>query len=378
MTFSDLQRRIAESALDQTVFLEGDAGSGKTTAAIQRILNLFENGVPAGEILVLVPQAVLAQSYYRALRSANLPPGGQVEITTFGALILNSLRLFWPLAAKKAGFQPDVPPVFLTLETAQYIMSTIIDPLVDEKGYFDGVTIDRNRLYAQIIDNLEKAALGGFPYTEIAERLKTAWMGESSQARMFDQVQEAAHQYREFCRAHNLLDFSLQVEVFTRILWRLPQVRAYWFGRGAHLIVDNAEEGSPVMHAVIGDWLTGCQSALIVMDSEAGFRRFLSASPDSAETLRAQCDVAVELSDSLVMSPEMVALGDEMAHALGQYAPDAQTDPHPAMEYGLRRFYPQMLNWVADEITLLVKDQGVPPGKSSCWHRTSAMRCASH
>ena len=75
---------------------------------------------------------------------------------------------------------PGEPPTFLTLETAQYYMAHLVSPLLDE-GYFESVTIDRNRLYSQIIDNLNKAAVVGFPHTEIGDRLKAAWSGQESQ-----------------------------------------------------------------------------------------------------------------------------------------------------------------------------------------------------
>ncbi len=363
MELTPTQRRIVESARDHTLFLYGDAGTGKTTAAVGRILSMIEQGVPSGEILILLPHAALAQPYQRALRSAALPPGAQVDILTFGALVLQTVKLFWGLAAKRAGFQPDTPPSFLTLETAQYVMSTIVDPLIETRGYFEGVTISRNRLYAQIVDNLEKAALSGFPHTEIAERMKNAVLTDSSGTRAFEQAQECAILFRDLCRANNLLDFSLQVEVFTRHLWTLPEVRAYWTRRGAHLIVDNLEEGTPAMHRMVAGWMPDVRSAVLIMDSEAGFRRFLSASPETAGLLRDRCDDVIEFEDTLVMTPSVAALGDELAQALGEYAPESTADPREAMEYGLRRFYPQMLNWVADEITLLVKDEGVPPGE---------------
>ncbi len=57
---------------------------------------------------------------------------------------------------------PDRPPVFLTLETAQYYMAHLVRPLLDEQRLFDSVTLERNRLFSQILDNLNKAALVGF------------------------------------------------------------------------------------------------------------------------------------------------------------------------------------------------------------------------
>ena len=146
---------------------------------------------------------------------------------TLGGLAQRMVELFWPLVAAEAGFaRPDRPPVFLTLETAQYFMARLVGPLLDE-GYFDSISIDRNRLYSQILDNLNKAAVVGFPPPRSAPRLKAAWLGEPAQLRVYDEAQECADRFRAYCLAHNLLDFSLQYEVFARHLWPLPACRDY-------------------------------------------------------------------------------------------------------------------------------------------------------
>ena len=156
--------------------------------------------------------------------------------------------LFWPLVAEEVGFgKPEQLPVFLTLETAQYYMARLVHPLLDQ-GYFESVTIDRNRLYSQILDNLSKAAVVGFPYTEIGKRLKAAWTGELSQARVYDDAQYFASRYRLYCLENNLLDFSLQLEVFLEHLWPMPLVREILFDQYRHLIFDNLEEDNPVVH----------------------------------------------------------------------------------------------------------------------------------
>ena len=92
--------------------------------------------------------------------------------TLGGGLARRVCDLFWPVAAEAAGFaHPDQPPVFLSLETSQYYMAHIVRPLLDE-GYFESVTMDRNRMYSQILDNLNKAAIVGFPIL----KLPPAWM----------------------------------------------------------------------------------------------------------------------------------------------------------------------------------------------------------
>ncbi len=359
-----VQLALVEHPIHGSVFLEGAAGSGKTTVAIHRLLYLLESGVPANEILVIVPQRALEYPYVDALRAADLPPGGQVTVTTMSALAIEMVQLFWALAAPKMGFAPDKQPTILTLETAQYIMSRIVDPLILEHGYFDAITIDRNRLYSQILDNLNKAAVGGFSYTEIAQRLKEAWLGESAQQKTFDQVQECADLFRRYCIDHSLMDFSLQIESFCQ-LWDEPQVREYLFTRYAHLIIDNTEEENPALIDILVDWLPDADSALVIHDTNGGFRSFLGADPVYAfDNFSKSCDEAAKFEESFVNTPKLEALVNEFARQM--HSDDylkSDVDPRQALEYRDHRFYPEMLNWIADEIRFLVKEQGMSPGE---------------
>lgn len=399
--------------LDRAVFLEGPAGTGKTTAAVARLLRWLAAGVSANAILILTPQRTLGAPYTAALRQPDLPPGGTATVVTFGGLAQRMVELFWPQIGEAAGFAaPHLPPIFLTLETAQYYMARIVGPLLDE-GYFDTIRVDRNRLYSQILDNLNKAAAVGFPHTEIADRLKAAWVGDASQLRVYDEAQECAARFRAYCLAHNLLDFSLQYEVFVHHLWPLPACRRYLTDRYTHLIADNIEEDTPVAHDLLREWLPACRSALLVYDWNAGYRRFLGADPESAYRLRDLCTDHVTFGTPLVASPAVEALGLGLVRALGRqagppaseatrsarplaYRPQAgQADsatqagatgqsekeevgqgamgktsqdevlarPRAALDYRAHRYYPEMLDWVAEEISDLVHEQGVPPAE---------------
>ncbi|MCK6585899.1 MAG: UvrD-helicase domain-containing protein, partial [Anaerolineales bacterium] len=217
--FNLLQRQIIESPLDSRLFVSGAAGTGKTTAGVERIRFLLSQGTPADSILLLTPQRTLQEPYLDLLESPERIAGGEVTPATVGGLARRMCDLFWPLAAQTAGFKnPDRAPVFLTLETAQYFMAHLVRPLIEEKGYFESVTINRNRLYSQILDSLNKAAIVGFPHTEIGSQLDSAWFGDPAQRRVYADVQECANLFRQFCLDHNLLDFSLQLEIFNYIL----------------------------------------------------------------------------------------------------------------------------------------------------------------
>jgi len=356
---------IVEQPLDVKCFLDGPAGAGKTSAAAHRLLTLLQNGVPGNSILLITPQRGLARPYRDTLNAASLPAGGQPVFLTIGGLAQRMVELFWPLAAEAAGFAyPDEPPVFLTMETAQYYMARLVRPLFDE-GFFDTLIIDRNRIYSQILDNLNKAALVGFPHTQIAERLIAAWNGAPVQARIYQDAQECASRFREYCLAHNLLDFSLQIEVFLNYVWATPLCQNYLLSTYRHLLVDNLEEDPPITHDLLRQWLPTFQSALLVYDLEAGFRVFLGADPQTNAGLRELCSSARRFEQPLVMSPQI-------SHALSAFqatidntpfqptflrlreAPDDYNSWLQPVESEAQRYYPQLLDGVAERIAALV------------------------
>src|SRR5688572_7213693 len=254
ISLSPTQRHIVESPLDSKLFVSGPSGTGKTTAGVERMRTLLAQGVPGESILMLTPQRSVQEPYLDLIYSPERISGGEVTSTTMGGLAYRMCSLFWPIAAEAAGFaHPDQPPVFLSLATSQSYMAHIVRPLLDE-GYFESVTMDRNRMYSQILDNLNKAAIVGFPHTEIASRLDSAYFGDPAQRRVYADAQECAIRFREYCLQNNLLDFSLQLEIFSNILWPLDIVRDYLMRTYRHLIYDNVEEDSPRAHDIIRTW----------------------------------------------------------------------------------------------------------------------------
>ncbi len=357
------QQQVVHLPVDSKIFLEGPAGTGKTTTAVERLLYLMSSGVPGNAILVIVPQRTLAAPYLAALNAPGVVAGGMVSIVTLGGLAQRMVDLFWPVIAKPAGFaRTDRPPAFLNLETAQYYMAHLVRPQL-EQGLFSSVTIDRNRLYSQVIDNLNKAAIVGFPYSEIGSRLKAAWSGEPGQARVYEDAQTCASLFREYCLQHNLLDFSLQIEVFWQHVWKSDVCRRYLFDTYRHLLVDNIEEDVPITHDLLAAWLLQAESCLLVYDTDAGYRRFLGADPAGAHRLIKQCSQTYSFTGSFVTSPEINSLAAHLKNTLLRTpSPALEVDPRPALIHATHTYYPQMLDWLAAQIEALVRDDGVSPG----------------
>jgi hypothetical protein len=328
-------------------------------------VHLLDSSIPAEEILILVPQRTLALPYYDALRQPGFPAGGTSNIVTLGGLGQRLVELFWPMVAQLAGFaHPKHPPTFLTLETAQYFLARLVKPLLDQ-GYFESVHMDRNRLLSQVLDNLNKAAGVGFPYTTLAERLKTAWVGEPAQFHIYEQAQECADLFRQYCLKNNLLDFSLQLEVFVQTLWPSFLCRQYLFSTYRHLIYDNLEEDVPVVHDVIRQWLPQFDSALLIYDSEGGFRSFLGADPQSGYSLSEASRQVVTFSGSWITSPALEVSRQALSDRLNRRKNGAPVSPQilDVMKFSHQHYSPQMAGWVAQQIAQLVNKQGVAPGE---------------
>jgi hypothetical protein len=365
------QKSVVESVPRGVKLMHGPAGTGKTAAGVRRMLRLLtKDKVFANEVLVLLPQRALALPYSSALEESRLEAGGRVTVTTFGGVSRRIVELFFPLAAEAFGFtDPTADPVFLSLEAAQYHMAHVVGGYIDQQAYFDSVAIARNRLYSQLIDNLNKAAVVGFPHTEIADRLIWAWGDKDpGQKTIYQQAQTCANAFREYCLENSLIDFSLQVELF-RYLWAQPAVRGYLVDKYRHLILDNIEEDTPVAHDVLLDWIPEAESALIIMDTDAGYRRFLGASPTSAERLAALVTTNRDTftfteADSFVTDAPLRALGAHIGHSLAQAEPPvSDVDPRTVLGFDQPRFYTAMIGNIANHIAALVQEQDVSPAE---------------
>jgi hypothetical protein len=119
-------------------------------------------------------------------------------------------------------------------------------------------------------------------------------------------------------------------------------------------------------------WLPELDSALLIYDTEAGFRNFLGADPLSAYALKDLCDEGAVLDESFVTSAHVQALGEQLGEVL-RPLPSPLSDAlyrHPlpkkgegraALVFEQHRFYPQMLDWTAEQIATLVFEDGVRP-----------------
>ncbi|MGB9723414.1 MAG: UvrD-helicase domain-containing protein [Chloroflexia bacterium] len=359
------QEELVRAPLDELVgFLSGPAGAGKSTLLAARLIALLRQGVPAYAILVLLPDRAARRRLRQALQGVPLGPYGELSLHTYYSLAQRMVALFWPLVARPAGFaHPERPPVFLTYELAQHHLFRLISPLL-EQGYFEGLHLHPQRLVSQLLDNLNKAALNGYPIGEVALRLTGAWNGPPEQRLFFQQAQECIARFRHDCLQRGLLDLSLTLETFQRQLLEQPPFWGYFSERYRHLLVDNLEENVPIAHDFIARLLPHCASALLVYDEGGGYRRLLGADAEGAWRLRRTCTLHRRWEGP---AGPPVRLAAVLSARLGQ--PEA--GPTPSPEDAVRpilgviqtRYRSEMIREVARTLARMVGEEGIPPAE---------------
>jgi len=359
---SQEQRQLLDLPVRSKIFLRGAAGSGKTTCALARLGQLLDS-FPGHQILVTLPQRSLGNAYLEFLKNQSDFQGSMPTILTLSGLARKMIRLFWPIIADEHGFtRKQNPPYFLSTETSQYIMEKQLEPLFDE-GFFQGITIERSRLYSQIMDNLNKAAIIGYPVKEIAERLEPAAYQEPALVNAFRDVQESAIRFRKFCLDHCLVDYSLQIELMNQLIWKKEDCRSYFYSQYKAVLCENVEEDVPCAHDLYREWIGQMESALVIFDENAGYRTFLGADPASAHSLSNACNTSMAFQNQYTMTPPMEtfrsSLGQCIQHIKPELVDQIILDSYTYQDY---RFYPEMISDTALQVKSLIQDHQVEPG----------------
>lgn len=352
------------SEFDGSLFLEGPAGSGKTTAAASHLLKLIDSGVNPESILVVVPQFNLGMPYSAALAAVDI--GVSPMITTFSSFARQLLRRFWPVIAAQAA--PGLPvrePTFLNLETAQYYLKRFVEPYI-QGGIFDSLRVPRPRLIAQILDNMNKAALSGISLEEAEMRLIAAWGARhSSRQQIYKVSTQIAHQYRAFCLQNNLLDFGLLVELFDKYLLGTPVFENYFYQRYEYFIADSIEEMSALEHDFVSWCKENSRQSLLIYDHDGGYRAFLGADPGNGLQLRHTCDTHLLWDRPTQASGPVQGLISEISSILApEYEIIAiETSTVDAISFSTDTYYPQMVATCIDQITRLIQQESVRPSQ---------------
>ena len=354
--------KILKYPIEGSLFIEGPARTGKTSACLARLDKIIEQ-IPGYQILIITPQQSLADPYRSHLLEKSTAYGGFPRITTISGLARDLVSIFWPVIKTTFGFKGESSePIFLSLETAQYCMARIVDPLL-EQGYFQSVKIDSHRLYSQIIDNLNKAAIHGLALDMISFRLVSGALDPSILGNAFIQVEESAKSFRLFCLNNNLIDFSLLMHIASEFLFTETMSLDYMHSRFQALIADNIEEDTPLAHDFYRQGIKSFSSVTLIYDHNGGFRTFLGADPESAYRLKSDCDHAMQLLEPVATHQSIDQFRMGLLSCIDRQREEpAPSKIPPGIDLSIYKFLPEMIDGMVEKIDQLVR-AGTPLNK---------------
>lgn len=313
----------ATIAASASTFLHGQAGTGKTTALLHRLLNLLQDGESPYAILVLLAEAGDRQRFDDFLRAHGLVGSRDLQVTTFTYLAREMVQQFWPLVARPAGFErPFQAPTYIQYDMAQLLIWRIVHAMIAE-GAFAGLLMRPQQIVSQILDTLNRAALNRLSLQEAEQRQLQALAVETDGARHLRDAARAAHAFRAHCRRNSLLDVSLAVRVFDTQLLQHPQFHRYFRERFRHLLVDNVEEQTAAGQQFVASLLDVLHSASIVYDQGGGYKQLLSADPAGAQRLQPLCRQTLDFEQQFVSSTPLVHLANAVENRLLLSKPQA-------------------------------------------------------
>ena len=355
-------------------YLTGHPGTGKSARLSERLIELVKGGTRPDRILVLASQQSQADRFRQALAKSGVAARGEPTITTLSGLVQEHIGLYFPLIAGKAGFDdPGREPLFINVEATQFLLDQFVAPHV---AAFSELRVARPRLVSQILDDLNRAATSGFGLDELAERLHLAWHGVEPRLHLYQQAQAIAQGFRVFCLERGLLDYSLTMHVYGAHMLQAKFYQDYVAARYRHVLVDNIEEGVPVLHDFLALVLKTCDSALFIEDDPGSYRLFLGADRNTARRLREQCDSVVDVPDPRLAPeapPSPARFGDALMRSVrktDRYRP-LRVTPRSAdgaasagvevlTEPSTTDYWTTMVQVVVDRIVRLVADGAEP------------------
>jgi superfamily I DNA/RNA helicase len=339
----------------QSLFLEGAAGTGKTTAAVNYTAQLIDSGVDPESILILTPHDNLSLHYKQ-----QFPENALLSITTFDDWVERMLEAFWS-SIGEAGSRP----IFLNDELARYYLSRFIAPYA-KSGVFQSIRLSKSRLVGQIFDHYQQAAASGITIEEAETRAASAWTSlHSSRRKVYTVISTILHQYRTSCAENHLLDRAAQKELFFEQLLDSPLFEQHFVEHYRYLIVDSVEEMRAVDHDFIFWCMEKTEQTLIVYNRDEGCDIFRGVDPINAAQFHSICKQKEIWETYQNLSSEIIALITSVTPPKRS----SKSVQHPVPNETDGWIWvsvpdiPQMISECVQAISKLIKDQHVPLGE---------------
>lgn len=312
---SNAQRRVADHPAGPLVVL-GGAGTGKTTALVERVARLAETGTSPDAVVALTSTPACADDLRRRLESRLDCAYEELAVHTVGSL---GIRLLHDQALD-AGLEPFVLPVTAADRLAMLLER--VDELTLQEHDLGGQPAALLSGVVARIDRLKEALVTASDYASWAQGLSEEpdALARTAREREFAQLYLA---HDRMLAEQGAIDEGGLLLRAVALLRERPHVREGLGGRYRHVLVDELQDLGPGAVQLVGLLAAGNAEGpnLVVFadDDQCTFRLRNAAAKNVADVRRAHPDApVVVLEQSFRCAPRIL----DATAAVVTHAPD--------------------------------------------------------
>lgn len=292
---------VAKARSSLKLYVQGPYGTGKTSLSLHRLAWLQQVFPAQGfRTVVLLPANLSRPEFRRRWRPFANRTANQPRILTPHRLAGTAVTLAWPELAAEAGFaSPLEEPVPITREHVQYMLIPRVKSLFHEgklAGAASRYSRRERRVVREAIEILRASAMYRLTFQEARDRLIDGLQPgpyREGVAASLANVTDLLEDFRQFCLARGLIDESLLISLFYRVIEREDLLQSCVLPTCRHLLVENLEEQTYNTHALLRTLAPHLESLLVTVDEDAGVRYFDGGYPEGCNDIAALCDLRV-------------------------------------------------------------------------------------
>lgn len=341
------------------IMFTGPTGSGKTTRLIEKYQELISGGIPSDYIQVFVLNRE-AVDYWR--KNVHFASSGFLRIDTYFSFVRKELQRHWHVVEKQlTDGSSTLEPVFLTIETAQYMLEMCIGEMRREGRFLDErFRSHPSRMALQLTETMQIAAISHLDAREIAQRLKDAWGDAGPPVTVYDDIRQTIELYRKRCLSARMLDYALSLELYNTLLLSDFEYQSKLKASVRHLLVDDTEEILPAALEGIMQLIPAVETAHFAYCTDGGHSVFFGAHPELAKEKLFPLCTEVQLGASETSTPDCSCFGDILSAEIMHDTTINNCGGFVVQQHIVEDLRGRMICRVGESILGLL-EQGVPP-----------------
>ena len=283
---------------ESSIWITGQAASGKTTYLTKTFQNWLENQTSPSAI-ILAANHTTRRKLTEQLTIAIAGKHPIVVKTPLG-FIEDEVNLFFPLWWEKLNLTPKFP-LRLRSETEQELAKKLwhndwLETLIPNPRSED-------RLVRTTLDILQLAAASGTLLEDIPALLSSrlsaeekAAFGEEATDDIFPLIGELIQKWYHWCLERGFLTYGLIYHLYGQILLPDPTYQSHLTRRYQAIFADDVDDYPAIALDLAKAFLREDKSAVFTFNPTGKARFGLGADPDTWETLANHCDEMISLS----------------------------------------------------------------------------------